>query len=72
MSKSMGYPFLGAFAKLRKATVRFVMSVCHFAWNNSTPNGQILIKFYIQAFFRKSVERIEVSLKCDKNNEYLT
>ena len=37
--------FLGAFAKLRKATISFVMSVRpsvflsvrQFAWNNSTP-----------------------------------
>ena len=28
-------PFLGAFAKLRKATISFVMSVYTSAWNNS-------------------------------------
>ena len=28
---------LGAFAKLRKATISFVMSVCPYAWNNSAP-----------------------------------
>jgi hypothetical protein len=39
--------FLGPFAKLRKATTGFVMSVLPFAWNNSAPNGRILIKFYI-------------------------
>jgi hypothetical protein len=43
--------FLGLLAKLRKATVSFVMSirpsVCQSAWNNSTPTGQILIKLDI-------------------------
>ena len=28
--------FLGAFAKLRKATIRFVMSVCPFVWSRET------------------------------------
>jgi hypothetical protein len=44
-------PFLGAFAKLRKATSSFVMSVHLFVrlstWNNSIPTGWILIKFNI-------------------------
>ena len=31
--------FLGPFAKLRKATVSFVMSVRPSAWNNSAPTG---------------------------------
>jgi hypothetical protein len=43
--------FLGAFAKLRKATLSFVMFVRLSAWNNSTPIGRILIKFDIQVFF---------------------
>jgi hypothetical protein len=42
---------LVAFPKLRKATVSFVMSVWQFAWNNSAPNGRILMKFDIWAFF---------------------
>ena len=41
--------FLGAFAKLRKATISFVMSVCPSArlsaWNNSAPNGRNFLKF---------------------------
>jgi hypothetical protein len=40
------------------------------AWNNSAPNGRILIKLNIWAFFRKYVEKIQVSLKSDKNNGY--
>ena len=43
--------FLGAFAKLRKATISFVMSVrpsvCLYAWNNRAPTGRILMKFDI-------------------------
>jgi hypothetical protein len=41
-------PFLGAFAKLRKATISFVVSVHHPpAWNKSAPTGQILMKLDI-------------------------
>jgi len=42
------YSGLGAFAKLRKAIISFVMSVCPSvrpsAWNNSAPTGRNLIK----------------------------
>jgi hypothetical protein len=49
----------GAFAKVRKATISFVMSVClsvclsirPSARNNSVPTGRTLIKFDIYAFF---------------------
>ena len=63
--------FLGAFAELRNATISFVMSVRPhgraflpldgFSWN--------LIHDY---FFRKSMEKIEVSLMPDLNNGYFT
>ena len=36
-----------ALAKLRKATISFVMSVCLSAWNNSVPTGRILMKLDI-------------------------
>ena len=36
----VGAQFLGVYAKLRKATTFFVMSVCLFAWNNSAPTGR--------------------------------
>jgi hypothetical protein len=45
--------FLGAFAKLRKATISFVMSVYPSAWNNSAPTELISIKHDIWAFFPK-------------------
>jgi len=47
--------FSGAFEKLRKATVSFVMSirlsVLQSAWNNSAPTGQIFMKYYVWVFF---------------------
>jgi len=43
----VGTQFLGAFAKLRKAAISFVMSVRLSAWNNSAPTGRIFIKFDI-------------------------
>jgi len=39
--------FLSAFAKLRKATVSFVMS----AWINSAPTGQIFVQFNVSVLF---------------------
>ena len=47
------YVFLGAFAKLRKAIISFVMSirVCLSTCNNWTPTGQILMRFDIWTFF---------------------
>jgi len=42
---------LGAFAKVRKATVSFDMSVSPSVWNNSAHTGRISMKFYIWAFF---------------------
>ena len=38
---------LGAFAKLRIATVSFVMSVRPSAWNDSAPTVRILMKNYV-------------------------
>ena len=42
---------LGAFAKWRKATTTFAMSVRLSAWNNSAPTGRISIIFGIWVFF---------------------
>ena len=69
------YWFLGAFGKFRKATVSFVMSFCLSvrltAGNTSVTTGRIFMKFDI-FFFRKSVAKIPVSLKSDKNSRYFT
>ena len=65
--------FLGTFAKLQKATISFVMFVClsvhveqlGFHWTNF---NEIL---YLSIFW-KSVAKIEVSLRLDKNYRYFT
>jgi hypothetical protein len=66
---SMVGGLLGAWAKLRKATVSFAMSAVRqhrtgipldrFSWN-------------LMCIFRKSVEKTQVSLKSDKKNGYFT
>ena len=48
------------------------MSVCPSARNNSVPTGKVFMKFDIFIFFEKSVEKIQGSLKCNKNNKYST
>jgi hypothetical protein len=67
--------FLGSFANLRKATKGFVMSVRLFvrppAWNTAS-TGRIFMKFYIWAFCRRSVEKIQFELKYDNNIGYFT
>ena len=47
LKKIKSRSFLGAFAKLRKATINFVMSVSPFSARNSTPTRRILMKFDI-------------------------
>jgi len=69
------FPFLlGTFVKFRKVTLSLVMSLCLFAWKNSAPTGQILMKFDIWVFFEKSVEKNDVFFKKSEknNNGYLT
>jgi hypothetical protein len=44
-------PFIGTFAKLKKASVRFVVSVCLSAWNNSAPTGWSFMKTDTSVFF---------------------
>jgi len=60
---------LGAFAKLWKATITFVISVrlsmflsVRPAWNTSVTTWRILKKFGIWDFFWKYIEKIQVSL----------
>jgi len=67
------FQFLCSFTKLHETTVSFVMSVClsvrmeqfGFYW---TDFHEILNSITL----RKSVEKIQVSLKSDKNNCYFT
>ena len=37
-------------------------------WNSSNPTGRIFLKFDFSFFFRKSVEKIQGSLKSEKNS----
>jgi len=46
-------------------------SVRPSTWNNSAPTGRIFMKFDILTIFRKSVEKIQVSLKSDKKTGLL-
>jgi hypothetical protein len=48
------------------------VSVCPTTRNNSPLTVRISIKFVIWVFFVKFLEEIQVSLKYDKNNGYLT
>ena len=64
-------PFLGAFEKLREATINFVTSVrpsVHMEQLGShwTDFHEILYP----SIFRKSVQTVQVSLKSDTNNGY--
>jgi hypothetical protein len=62
-------PFLGAFAKLRKATVSFVMSVRPFVSGEQLGSHWTdFCEILYLIIFRKSVETIQVSLKSAKNN----
>jgi len=75
---------LGEFAKLCKATIILVISVClsvslsvrlcicPSAWNSSPPPGQILIEFDVLSIFLKAVEIIQVLLISDNNNGHIT
>jgi hypothetical protein len=63
----LGSVFLGAFAKLRKATISFIMSV-----RQSVRMEQLVFHYtdfhevWYLSVSRKSVEKIQVSLKPDK------
>ena len=62
--------FSCAFAKLRKASS--CPSVRLSARNKSAPTGRIFIKLDVCEFFRKYVEKIQVSFKSNKSNGYYT
>jgi hypothetical protein len=59
--------FLGAFAKLPKATALSCPSIRPPAWNNSALTERIFVSLSI---FQKSIEKIKLSLQPDKNNVY--
>jgi len=68
---------LGAFAKLRKATISFVMPgpLSFRPPSRMEQLGSLRTDFYDRWYlniFRKSFERIQVSLKSNKKNGYFT
>jgi hypothetical protein len=66
-----GESLFGTSAKLRKATIIFVVSVPASvrlsAWNNLAPTGRIFMKFCICLFFLFTFKKMQVTFKLDKN-----
>jgi len=76
---------LGAFAQLQKVTISCAMSVCLSVFPPVCPSVRLSVRIeqlsshwtnfheiWYLSIFRISVEKIQVSLKCDKNNGYFT
>ena len=64
--------FSGAFLKLRKVAVSFVISIrppARMEKPGSQWTGFHEISYFEYFFFRKSLETVQVSLKYDKNKE---
>jgi len=53
----VGTKFLGTFAKLRRVTVSFVMSVRLLACENSARTGRVFVKFDTEYFFLENLSR---------------
>jgi hypothetical protein len=73
LEQSLCSNFLGAFEKLRKATISCVMcmSVCLSArMQQLSSHWTDFYETWNLSIFRKSVEKIQVSLKSDNNNGY--
>jgi hypothetical protein len=51
---------LGALAKLRKATVSYVVSLRLSAWNGSALAGRIVVKFDILVSFENLLRKFEL------------
>jgi hypothetical protein len=65
--------FLGAFAKLRKATVSFLVSVYpSVLMEHLGSHWTEFNEIWYLSIFLKSVEKIQISLKYGKNNGYFT
>ena len=64
------FQLLGAFAKSREATIIFLMSFRPHGTTQLPLDG--LNEIWYLSIFRKSVEKVQVYLKCDKNNGYFT
>jgi len=63
---------LGVFAKLQKETINFIMSICPSVhMEQLSSHWKDFHEIWLN-IFRKSVEKIQVSLHMDKNNWYFT
>jgi hypothetical protein len=65
-----GKNIFGAFAKLRKTIINFVMPVCPHGTTRK-PTRRIFMKIWHLRNFRKHAEEIKVSLKSAKKTEYM-
>ena len=68
--------FLGAFEKLRKVSIGFVMSLCpplrEHAWEQIGTHWTDLHEIWYFSIFRKSAKKAQVSLKSVKKNGCFT
>jgi hypothetical protein len=65
--------FVGAFAKLHKATISSAMSVrLSVRWNNSASSERVFLEIWYLSISLKYLENVQVSLKSDKSNGYFT
>ena len=58
--------FLGAFTKLRKSSISFVMSGHLSTLNNTDPPGRIFIKFDISVFLENLLKKFSFIKICQK------
>jgi hypothetical protein len=66
----MNLQFLGAFAKLRKTTISFVMSVRLSVRMKQLGSHWVdFDSIWSLRLFSKFIKKIQISLKSDKNNE---
>jgi hypothetical protein len=70
--KEINKLFLGEFANLHKPTVSFVMPASLSVRMEKLSSGWIDFRNCSLSLFRKSIEKIEVLLKSDKNDVYFT
>jgi hypothetical protein len=65
--------FIGAFANLRKATISFIVSVRpSVRIEQLGSHWRDFLQIWYLSIFRKSAEKIQISLKSYKNNGYFT
>ena len=70
------FKFLGAFAKLQKVTINFIMSICLSVWSPIHLHGKRgshwteFHEIWYFSIFQKSVQKIQVTLKSDETNGY--